>query len=533
MGKLPFKKGTHGKSSNLLREDKALDRVALEPKDIRRLCILRGVYPKIMPKEKNSPWAYFHKKDLQMINSDDMAWFIREHDSWLKHHKKSFNRKEMDGRVEPTAPYDKLIRSRFPSFSDAVKELDDALTTVALFAQMSGNDLIDSQRVLHCRQLMAEFHYYVSRAKLLSKGFISVRGFHFEAMIDGIPVVWLVPHNFTLAKDSEVDYAVLLNFLELYEHLIGFINARLFIKMNLKYPAVFDNEKWNNGFYIDSIIDTQTKEEEEEPEQPVGENKEADEASEKVKNAFASVASNIEPEQEVEQESNLNPFSKFVFTLGREVPRDPIAFVIRALGGEIVWNETSNDSRITHTICDRKTITTRVLTRTYVQPQWVIDCLNKVEAIPPESYAPGEALPPHLSPWDKLPNADAELAEAVNDEREIEAGGDDSDIEITEEIRRIALETEFAEGMAQELKPEAETTDNKVVLEKLKADLKQKKKEERAKLIAGTLPAKKNKLYHEMKAKEDQKLKSKKGKIEEDPDTLPVDQNEMDEEEEE
>ena len=519
--KLAFQKNKVGKSSNLVPESEAINRTDLDPKDMRRMCILRGVYPREMPKDKSSPWSYFHKEDLTMINNDSMAWYIREHASWLKHHNKRFYRQEQDGTAEPIAPYDQLIRSRYPRFTDALRDLDDALTTVALFAQMSGSKIIASDRVLNCRHLIAEFHYYVSHKHLLTKGFISKRGFHFEANIEGVPIVWLLPHQFTLQEDPSVDYTVLLNFLELYENLLGFVNLRLFKKIGLKYKPEYDQKKWDAGYYIDAIIDsTPTKPVEGVAEAPAPEITE--ESKEKVLDAFSKAAQNQEATEETEVVET-GVFGKLVFTIGREVSaRDSMALIIRSLGGTIIWDENSLDKSITHTICDRKQIKDRVLTRKYVQPQWVVDCLNKHAVLEEGPYAPGEVLPPHLSPWDVT----VQEEEGEEDADKEAVVNDDSDAEIDEHIKQVAMAAEHEEGIAQELGLETKGTD----LEALRASEKAKKeqeKEAREKLIASTLPARKAKIYHELKEKEEKKLKKKKGADPEAAETVHVDEDAM------
>merc|ERR1712055_1218803 len=87
-----------------------------------------------------------------------------------------------------------------------------------------------------------------------------------------------------------------------------------------------------------------------------------------------------EAEKEREaRERQANLFQGLRFFLGREVPREPLVFMVRAVGGEVSWDATvapgatyaANDPTITHQIVDRPSVADQVLGRFYVQPQWV------------------------------------------------------------------------------------------------------------------------------------------------------------------
>jgi pescadillo protein len=521
-----LRKGQKGKKSNLVREDKILEHVHIpDILQFRRLCILRGVYPREIPKEQNSPFAAFHKKDLSMLNNDSMAWFIRDHTAWLKKYKKRLHRGEHYGAAEPTAPYAELIRSRYPTFADAVRDLDDALTTVSLFAQMSGTNLIASERVVKCRRLMTEFHYYIARSQLLKFGFISFRGFHFEAAVEGEKVLWLIPHSFPIEEDSTVDYRVLLDFLELYEHLVGFVNARLFIQLGMKYPPTYDPEKWAQSFYIDAIVDS-FPQPETAPARAVVAEPASREGLDRMVAALAAPGDQSEDEESAPESRGL--FAGLVFTIHHSVPRDPVSLVVRALGGRIEWREASDDVAVTHTIIDRRPMT-RHLSRVYIQPQWVFDCLNRRALVelegPSGSYLPGQELPKHVSPWGAVEAGVEGIAD--DDEREMVAAGDDSDAEIDEEVKRAAREGDYAAGIAAETgggDQTRETVD--------KNELKALRREERSRLAAGQLPSVKKKLYDQLREKEQERRRPREAEPSQ-TDEVVLDEEALDDEEEE
>ena len=87
--------------------------------------------------------------------------------------------------------------------------------------------------------------------------------------------------------------------------------------------------------------------------------------------------------------------------------------------------------------------------RIYVQPQWVWDCINEGKLLKPDAYAPGETLPPHLSPWVKPKEGQYDPSAPVDEPD----AGDGSEVEEEEATSpQDMLEDEIAEGSYQELR---------------------------------------------------------------------------------
>lgn len=59
---------------------------------------------------------------------------------------------------------------------------------------------IPAKVVANARRLSMEFQAYVVRAHALRKVFVSVKGFYYQADIQGQAVTWLVPHNLAQAS---------------------------------------------------------------------------------------------------------------------------------------------------------------------------------------------------------------------------------------------------------------------------------------------------------------------------------------------
>jgi len=163
---------------------------------------------------------------------------------------------------------------------------------------------------------------------------------------------------------------------------------------------------------------------------------------------YTSLLANSASTSEGSSSSNLL-FSPFTFFLSRETSARTWEFVVRAFGGKVLSLpslESASPSEldsITHVIIDRPTEENKMISIqgdrkwTWIQPQWVADCVNQRKLLPGgkgSGYEPGGVLPPHLSPWDgeggvdrpwlKSDGAAASLAIEGDDQEAIDQDGD-------------------------------------------------------------------------------------------------------------
>jgi pescadillo protein len=89
------------------------------------------------------------------------------------------------------------LRPRYPTFIDAVRDVDDALCMIFLFASLPSTAKVSASLVENCSRLAAEWQLYIMHTHSLRKVFLSIKGIYYQAEVMDQIVTWLVPYQFT------------------------------------------------------------------------------------------------------------------------------------------------------------------------------------------------------------------------------------------------------------------------------------------------------------------------------------------------
>ncbi|KAK6349179.1 mRNA-binding ribosome synthesis protein nop7 [Orbilia blumenaviensis] len=418
MGKIK-KKGVAGNARNFITRTQAVRKLQISLPDFRRLCIFKGIYPreprnkKKANKGSTAPVTFYYTKDIQYLLHEPVLQKFREHKTFSKKLSKALGRgdfsdaKRLEDLHKPRVKLDHIIKERYPAFTDAVRDLDDALSTVFLFANLPSNRDIPSKTIETCARLANEFQHYVIRKHALKKSFLSIKGIYYQATIQGQDVLWLVPYKFAQSVPRDVDFRIMLTFLDFYTTLLGFVLFRLYTLEGLVYPPKFDKKMDEMGaglraFSLESKkvigeIENGTngqavvKKDVSKQLETLGEKiKEIEEKGEEEdENAVAPVAEEGErinegldkftaipskdgattdvleqPTEDLGGEGKTsNMFSEWTVFLSRETPREPLEFLLRSFGckrigwdavlGEGSFTKDDRDPNITIQIVDR------------------------------------------------------------------------------------------------------------------------------------------------------------------------------------
>ncbi|XP_062151439.1 pescadillo homolog [Alnus glutinosa] len=435
----PAGKKKEGNAAKYITRSQAVKHLQVNLPVFRKLSILKGIFPREPKKKvKGNHHTYYHVKDIAFLQHEPLLEIFRDIRAYEKKIKKAESKKNPDlaNRLRTRTPsykLDRIIRERYPKFVDALRDLDDCLTMVHLFAALPAleREKIAVKRIHNCRRLSHEWQAYISRTHKLRKVFISVKGIYYQAEVEGQKITWLTPHALQqVFPGDDVDFNVMLTFVEVYETLIAFINYHLYHSINVKYPPILDPrlEALASDLYaLSRYFDANSKRLVVDPEASSVSGSEQVETQQKgippdeselrlaqlqhqlpsnepgaLMRLVEDVANEDEEDEDTRECKKL--FRNLKFFLSREAPRESLLFIIPAFGGIVSWEGEGApyeeaDQSITHQIVDRPTQGHIFLSREYVQPQWVYDCINARIILPTEDYMVGRVPPPHLSPF--------------------------------------------------------------------------------------------------------------------------------------
>lgn len=383
----------------------------MESIQFRRLCILKGIYPRALTRSKQKQSGnekqYYLAREIKWLVHDQIAEKMMAYRAWEKKVKRAEamglteDLKALNSsRVKPRHSLVATIKERYPYFIDAVRDIDDAMSMIHLYAFLSPEIKSDSTIEIHhsltsglserAKEICERWDRYVARAHTLTKAFISIKGYYYEAIVKGERVRWLCPHEYAHRFPPGIQQYVLLSFLEFYLEMMKFVLFKLesdLARDEADREAVEDDgegvaranaEDFASGAAL-TVLDVGAN--------PV-----------QAKEVRETATKQSLLEEELRKVRGL--FRGLTFYLSREVPAKHLGFVINACGGRVATDYVP--SNITHVVVDRPALAPGMAkhdTLEYVQPQYIFDCLNARLVLPVTGYRMGEELPPHVSPF--------------------------------------------------------------------------------------------------------------------------------------
>jgi pescadillo protein len=397
--------------------------------DFRKLCIWKGIYPREprnkrkASKSSSASTTFYYTKDIQYLLHEPLLQKFREQKALEKKISKALgrgdahdaqrlernaSRPEKTGKTKYTL--DHVIRERYPTFIDALRDLDDCLSMLFLFANLPSTSTVPAKMIARCERLCLEFEHYLIVSHSLRKSFLSIKGIYYQATLQGQDILWLVPYRFNQRVTGDVDFRIMGTFVEFYQTLLGFANFRLYTSVGLIYPPKFNTASDDQGAELGAFtLEVNSVGPLEQPKLQIanGESKDAPPDPKLQAEIDKLMLQLNKPEKEVEQTnghktvddeeeeeqgtdaidkfeptapggdllpqpdySTTDPstlFSNLTFFLSRETPRQPLELILKAFGCKrIGWDAVLGDGAFTHNELD-PSITHQVVDRPPIQ----------------------------------------------------------------------------------------------------------------------------------------------------------------------
>nr|CDS25601.1 expressed protein [Hymenolepis microstoma] len=416
-----IKKNTKGHAVTYITQKQAMRMLQISLPNFRRICLLKGIYP-VEPRNikkaghgSTEPRVYFNRKDIAFLRWEPLIETFRKLRTYQMRLKRAHEKLDRDKEyrlrmTKPTYTLHQLVRERYPTRKDALLDLTDSLNLIFLFSRLPRLTQFHPALISLCRRFAVEFLHYIIAMRCIRKAFISIKGFYLEAVVDDVPVVWVIPHNAASHVPTGVEYRLLATCVEFDVTLVGSLLVNLYKQAGLLYPPKLNTQAINNPTSVYCAPENAHFEFLASLSIPIKRFEDERIDAEQMDNLAElqaiddSVTAAVNKQIQIQKIRHLFEGKRFFFN--REVPKEVLSVIIRSCGGDCSWDPlcgpgatyTENDDRIDFQIVDRPMHSMKA-TRAYVQPQWVFDSLNAGRLMPVQDYLPSATLPPHLSPF--------------------------------------------------------------------------------------------------------------------------------------
>jgi pescadillo protein len=353
---LKLKKNTRGEATQFITRSKAIRRLGLTLKDFRRICILKGIYPREPNKKiEGAHKTYYHRKDITYLAHDDMINSLRQQKVISRKIKKATRENNVRKiknlkKMKPEITLTRIVRERYPAFEDALRDLEDPLNLINTFAVLPAHRIFKVPPVIarEAEIVKRQFNNYVIRSHSLQKAFLSIKGIYYEADVQGHRVLWLEPYRLSQTLPYNVDYKVMMTFLEFYITMLKFTMFKLYRNLNLVYPPHMTPSDQPFSYADMQNQAAQSAEDQLSEKYQVSEEFKQEEIVQKI------LGQNKNTEKKLLLEG-------LTFFISNEVFREPFEFIILSLGGKVLFHEDNFESAeyknksITHVLTERQT----------------------------------------------------------------------------------------------------------------------------------------------------------------------------------
>ena len=206
-----------GLEASFIGRSQCIKMLQVTIKDFRRLCILKGIYPREplgrMPGKKKGQTFYCARACVGEVSGYSVVheegrflalilvcWGERNY-GWLTNEPTTTSPCLLSfvlsilvrsvvpqvatnvtrpcarkNSVLPTYSLHHLVKERYPLFVDALSDLDDALTLTLLFAALPSDRDVKPKYIAKAKQLAAAWGAYCATTSSVTKAFISING---------------------------------------------------------------------------------------------------------------------------------------------------------------------------------------------------------------------------------------------------------------------------------------------------------------------------------------------------------------------